>query len=105
MQFGNWQITETSIEWNGGGLSRFSIPIGEMNAIRKNSADNTAFYEWILLATEEDWLTQNDLFDLNYAFVYAIAKAGLDFDFEVFDATLEEQFDQFDMEDNEDFEL
>lgn len=105
MQFGNWLITESNIEWNGGGLSRFVIPINELNAIRQNKTDNTIFYEWILLATAEDWLTQNDLFDLNYAFVYAFAKSGLQFNFDIFDATLEEQFDQFDMEDNEDFEL
>lgn len=105
MQFGNWQVTENSIEWNGGGLSRFVIPIAEMNATRQNNADNLVFYEWVLRATDQDWLTQNDLFDLNYAFVYAIAKSGLEFNYEIFDATLEEQFDQFDMEDNEDFEL
>ncbi|MCW3115173.1 MAG: hypothetical protein JWR18_3569 [Segetibacter sp.] len=105
MEFGNWQVTDTTIEWKGGGLSRFVIPLNELNAIRQNNADDTTFYEWILLATEEDWLTQNDLFDLNYAFVYGIAKAGLDFRYDIFDATLEEQFDQFDIEDNEDFEL
>jgi len=105
MQFGNWQITDTQIEWKGGGSGRFAIPFADMNAIRPGSTGDASFYEWILRATEEEWLTQNELFDLNYAFVYAIAKAGLDFNFEVFDATLEEQFDQFDLEDNEDFEL
>lgn len=105
MEFGNWQVTDTSIEWKGGGVGRFSIPLNELNAVRKSITDNTTFYEWILLATAEDWLTQNDLFDLNYAFVYGIAKVGLDFNYDIFDATLEEQFDQFDIEDNEDFEL
>jgi hypothetical protein len=105
MQFGNWQITDTSIEWKGGGSSSFVIPFSDMNATRPDSTGSTIFYEWILRATEEEWISQNDLFDLNYAFVYAIAKAGIDFNFEIFDATLEEQFDQFDLEDNEDFEL
>ncbi|MDQ6814514.1 MAG: hypothetical protein M3040_12300 [Bacteroidota bacterium] len=105
MDFGNWKVTDTNIEWKGGGLSRFVIPLSELNATRTNNSENTIFYEWILLATEEDWLTQNDLFDLNYAFVFGIAKADLEFSYEIFDETLEEQFDQFDMEDNEDFEL
>src|SRR3954453_10576853 len=100
MQFGNWKVTDSSIEFNAGGPGRFVIPFNELNATRQNN-DNTTFYDWILLATEEDWLTQNDLFDLNYAFVYGIAKSGLDFNFEIFDATLEEQYDQFDKEDNE----
>ena len=105
MQFGNWQVTDSNIEWKGGGLSRFVMPLSELNATRQDSGDSPIIYDWILLATEEDWLTQNDLFDLNYAFVYGIAKAGLDFNYEIFDQTLEEQFDQFDMEDNENFEL
>ncbi len=105
MQFGNWQITDSQIEWKGGGSGSFVIPFQDMSATRPNSTGDTSFYEWILRATDEEWLTQNELFDLNYAFVYAIAKAGLHFDFEIFDATLEEQFDQFDLEDNENFEL
>jgi hypothetical protein len=106
MQFANWLVTESTIEWNGGGLGRFVIPLPQLNKVTAgNNPEEPIFYEWILLATKEDWLTQNDLFDLNYAFVYGIAKAGLEFNYDIFDATLEEQFDQFDMEDNEDFEL
>lgn len=105
MQFGNWQVTDNSIEWKGGGFSRFVIPINDLNATAQNNANNAVYYDWILRATDEDWLTQNDLFDLNYAFVYAFAKSGLEFNYEIFDETLEEQYDQFDAEDNEDFEL
>ena len=105
MEFGNWQVTDSNIEWKGGGFSRFVIPLNELNRTRQSDGDDTIFYDWILLATNEDWLTQNDLFDLNYAFVFGIAKTGLDFNYDIFDATLEEQFDQFDIEDNEDFEL
>ncbi|MBD0368406.1 MAG: hypothetical protein ICV53_20170, partial [Flavisolibacter sp.] len=47
----------------------------------------------------------NDLYDLNFAFVYAIAKFGLEFNYEVFDATLAEQYNQFEEEDNEDYLL
>lgn len=104
MRFGNWQVTVNSIEWIGSAFGRFVIPINELGRLRR-SGDNL-YYEWILMATDEDWLTQNDLYDLNYAFVYAIAKAGLAFDYDVFDATLAEQYDQFEAEDNEDdFEL
>ena len=103
MEFGNWKVTEDSIVWNGTGSHRFAIPVAELNTTRVNvkHLDNTVFYDWILLATNEDWLTQNDLYDLNYAFVYAIAKSGLEFNYDIFDATLEEQFDQFDDEDEE----
>jgi hypothetical protein len=55
-----------------------------------------------MLATNEDWLTQNDLYDLNYTSVFAVAKFNLDFNYEVFDATLAEQYEIFDAEDEED---
>jgi hypothetical protein len=54
-----------------------------------------------LLATDEDWLTENDLVDLNFAFVYAVAKFGLDFKYQVFDATLDYQFELFEDEERE----
>jgi hypothetical protein len=103
MVFANWKVTQDSIAWNGTGLQRFVIPIQGLTSTTKGD-DDQLFYEWILLATEEDWLTQNDLYDLNYAFVYAIAKFGLEFNYEIFDSTLEEQFDRFDEEDDDDYE-
>ena len=98
MQFGNWEVREEGIAWNVKGLNRFVIARDGLNAIRKEGEEEI-FYDWILLATEEDWLTQNDLYDLNYAFVYAIARYGMDFNYEIFDATLAEQYDQFEEED------
>ena len=105
MQFGNWTITEDTIEWSGDKLNRFVIPKAELNRTRYDKTAETHFYDWILLATAEDWLTENDLYDFNYAFVYAIAKFNLDFDFQIFDNTLAEQYDLFDDEENDTFIL
>lgn len=100
MVFGSWKIDNDTISWNGRGLHRFVIPGNELNKIRIANEDK--LYDWILLATAEDWLTQNDLYDLNYAFVYAIAKFNLEFDYDIFDNTLAEQYELFEMEDDED---
>ena len=100
MNFGNWNVTDNSITWNGGGPNRFEIPKGGLNATRQSKA-NGELYDWILKATAEDWITQNDLFDLNFAFVYAAATLGKDFNYETFDATLAEQYEQFDAEELE----
>ena len=105
MIFGNWKVGNEGIEWNGSGFSRFAIPKDNLTRITETKNNSPRLYEWIMLATAQDWLTQNDLYDLNYAFVYAVAKFDHDFDYEIFDATLEEQFDQFDMEDDEDAEI
>jgi len=103
MVFGSWKIDNDTISWNGRGLHRFVIPGNELNKIRIANEDK--LYDWILLATAEDWLTQNDLYDLNYAFVYAIAKFNLEFDYDIFDNTLAEQYELFEMEDDEDDNL
>ncbi len=100
MLFGNWTINEDNISWSGDEVNRFVIPADSLNSTIEN--DGETLYEWILQATNEDWLTQNDLYDLNFAFVYAIAKFGLDFNYEYFDATLADQYEQFEDEDEED---
>ena len=100
MQFGNWTVTVNGIIWNKE-LQRFEIPADTLNTT-KPQLGGTTTYEWILLATDEDWLTENDLYDLNFAFVYAIAKFGLAFDYDIFDATLAHQFEIFEAEDEED---
>ena len=100
MEIGNWQIDNESIKWNTKGLNRFVIPFDTINDTQPGPA-NEKFYKWILLATNEDWLTEDDLYDLNYAFVYAMAKSGKEFNYAIFDETVAEQFEQFDAEDDE----
>lgn len=103
MVFGNWKITDNTIEWVEQGGNAFVLHKDDMLTI-KESIFGARFYEYILLATDEEWLSENDLYDFNYAFVYAAAKFGLDFNYEIFDATLAEQFEQFEEEDDEDSE-
>lgn len=101
MEFGNWKVTEQSIAWNNDGVNFFTIPKDELTAIRYDKKGRF-FYNWILMATEEEWLSQDDLYDLNFAFVYAAALWSEDFSYDIFDQTLEEQYEQFEEEDDED---
>ncbi|MDB5193295.1 MAG: hypothetical protein JWQ96_2858 [Segetibacter sp.] len=103
MLFGNWIVTENSISWKGSTQQRFEIPVTELTVKRRYNAD-VVFYEAILLATSQEWLTQNDLYDLNYAFIYAVAKFNLEFDYEIFDATLAQQYEQFEEEEDDEDE-
>ena len=101
MRFGNWQVTTDGIRWKGHALQRFEIDRDNLNATRTRKEDNTELYDWILKATDEDWLTEDDLYDLNYAFVYAAAQYGVAFDYHIFDNTLEQQFALFDEEEDD----
>lgn len=102
MLIGNWKIKDDAILWTGAGLQRFVIPVQELTETQTAWDGTTLFYKWILLATDEEWLSQDDLYDLNYAFVYAAAKYGLKFNYTIFDATLEEQYERLDTEEDED---
>src|SRR3982751_3447806 len=104
MQFGNWIVNDENIEWKSDARQHFSIPKDSLTAIRYDKR-GIFFYDWILKATEEEWLAQDDLYDFNFAFVFAAAKWGLEFSYETFDATLEEQYEQFDEEEDEDWNL
>lgn len=102
MKFGNWKVTQEGIVWNGPGYNQFVIPGAELLAERPGILSTPTTYEWIMRATDENWLTEDDLYDLNYAFVYAAARFGLSFSYETFDNTLEEQYERFEDEDDED---
>ena len=102
MKFGNWYVSEASIEWQGDGLQPFLIPRDSLTALRYDTR-GAFFYDWNLRATHEEWLTQDDLYDLNFAFVYAASKWDQEFSYDTFDATLEEQYEQFDEEEDEDW--
>ena len=100
MLFGNWLVTSEGIQWNGEGLNRFVID--KESLTRTRQMNGQTLYDWIFIATDEDWLTQNDLYDLNFAFVYAFAKFKSDFNYEMFDASIAEQFELFEEEDEQD---
>jgi hypothetical protein len=104
MQFGNWILTAQSLQWKGDALQRFEIPLQDLLLVERNNL-GFPLYSWILRATDEDWLSENDLYDLNYAFVYAAAQQHEPFNYEIFDATLAEQYEQFEEEENDDYEL
>lgn len=100
MKFGNWNVTENTIEWTGDSLQQYVIEQNELLAIEP-SGEFAGLYTAILEATDEDWLTVDDLYDLNYAFVYSAAHGDGDFNYETFDATVAKIFELLDLEDDE----
>lgn len=102
MKFGNWAITKTTIEWAGQGLKRFVIEKQQLLETKRVEQLNEDLYKWIVLATDEDWLTDDDLYDLNFAFVFAAGASRQNLNYEVFDRTLDYQFDILD--DEEEFD-
>src|SRR4051794_7630863 len=63
MKFGNWNITTTTIEWTGEGLHRFVIEMQKLTETVTIKPFNDNLYKWIVLALNEDWITDDDLYD------------------------------------------
>lgn len=101
MQFGEWKITGSAIEWNGKGPDRFVIDRSMLLETILHESSFLPMYKWLVLATEEDWLTEDDLYDLNFAFVFAAGASGEEFDYEIFDNTVEYQYELLDDEDED----
>ena len=107
MTIGNWNISETKIEWKGGDANIFEIERSQLlEPIKIDDESDEDLYKWIVIATTEDWLTVDDLYDLNFAFVYAAGASGSsDFSYERFDKTVEYQYNMIDEEEETEYQF
>src|SRR4051812_25254490 len=88
MNFGSWNITTSTIEWAKDGFNRFVIEKDTLLETTRVEEGGDYLYKWIVLATQEEWLTHDDLYDLNFAFVFVAGASPEDFDYRLFDNTL-----------------
>ncbi len=102
MKFGNWNITGTSIEWTGDDGNKFEIEKPLLLEITTVADGVEGLYKWLVLATDQEWLNEEDLYDLNYAFMFAAGAYPENFNYERFDNTMEYQFEMFDGEEEDD---
>ena len=101
MKIGNWKVTDNTIEWSAKGFQHFVIEKAALLETAKPEGWRDEMYKPIMLATDTDWLTTDDLYDLNFAFVYAAGSWQQPFDYEIFDRTMEYQFDLLEEEEEE----
>lgn len=98
MNFGNWKITDTAIEWNGEEATQFTIALQKLLETTKDPSSGEKVYTCILQATNQDWLAEDDLYDLNFAVAYAAGASGQPFDYAIFDQSLEYQYNTLENE-------
>lgn len=102
--FGNWQVSDKGIEWNDGdGKNKFSVPVNELVAVQKEDGEEP-MYKWLVTPLDVDYIDVEDLYDLNYAFVYACGKLNVDFSYDILETTLDYQFDSMDPDDDNDYD-
>lgn len=101
MKFGNWNITGNSIEWAGSKGKSFTINKATLLQT-ENGNGNVKMYSWLVKATDAEWLTVDALYDLNFAFAFVAGATPSKFDYEVFDNTLDYQFEMREDEEDDD---
>ena len=95
-------VNDSGIEWQGKSLNRFQIPADALLDLVVDQSESDGMYQWIIRATGEDWLTDDDLYDLNFAFVYMAGVKNLPLDYQLFDHTVGYQFDLLEEDDDDD---
>ena len=100
MKFGNWEVTPEGITHSGEPSKMFEIKTAELADTITDEEEGT-LYKWIVEVTDEEWITSDDLYDFNFAFVYAVAKSELEFSYEIMDESLAYQFDSLDDEEED----
>ncbi len=104
-KIGNWEINQNGIEWKGKTGRELIIDKDRITETGVGARENT--YDWLIHLTEKNWLTRNDIYALNSAFIYAISVFGLDLNSNSFVKTFIEQEKElkFAEEDDDDDEI
>ncbi len=104
MKFGNWNVNNNAIEWAGKSAQStpFKIERGSLLETMMVEEADTSLYKWIIMATGEAWLTEDDLYDFNFAFAFAAGATPDKFSYEIFDNSLEYQFNTLEESEDDD---
>ena len=102
--FGSWQVSDKGINWNDPkGTNKFTVPVADLAAIQTEEGEEP-MYKCLVTPLDEEWISVEDLYDLNYAFVYACGKLNVDFSYDILETTLDYQFDSMDMDDDNNYD-
>lgn len=73
---GNWNISEDGISWNKSDNEYF---IPKEDLIESGSSERKNMYDWLVHLPTKDWLSAEDIYALNTAFIYAMELYNFDF--------------------------
>ena len=101
MRFGNWDVKEGTIEWAGEEAANIVIHKEQLLETTPVADRADALYKSLLNATVQHALGEDDLYDLNFAFVYAAGAWQKDISYDIFDQTVAYQFEILEEDDDE----
>lgn len=78
MKIGNWEITENGILCTKEESGNYVIPKDELNLLTND--EESPNYLWLVHLTAKSWITIDDIFALNSAFLIAAKEYNLEID-------------------------
>jgi hypothetical protein len=69
-QFGNWTVGTQGIAWCGGRNITCVIPLDHI--VNTGSSKNAIIYEWLVEVARDSKFTDEEIYCLNTAFIYAL---------------------------------
>lgn len=73
IKIGNWLIDQDGINWDGTPSLKYSISKSTLTDSRGKA------YDWLLHMPEKTWLTREDVYAFNTAFIFAMEAYGIPF--------------------------
>jgi hypothetical protein len=90
---GNWEISNQGIKWKGTPLQLFSISIEEIRNTGFGEREN--MYDWLIHVMSRNWITREDVYALNSAYIFVFHHFNIKIDAEIFARTIKYQEQQF----------
>ena len=88
LKIGNWLVYQDGIKWDGENETDYFIPRNQILKAHEN------MYDWLVHLAGKTWLTKEDVYSFNTAFIYSIEAFGLEFSKDLsFVDTIEAQCD------------
>ena len=81
MKYGNWEITETGINWIGKPNLIYEIPRDELTDLGRGERANR--YDWLMHIAEKTWVKAEDVEMLYRVFVDAATKYNMPYDLDI----------------------
>jgi hypothetical protein len=69
LQIGKWLITEDGIEWTGTRYKGYYI---SRERLLQEGLEKRGTYDWLLHLAHKNWVTEQDIYTLNTAFIIAL---------------------------------
>lgn len=87
--FGHWIVDNNSITWDNHNHGRYTIE--SQRLLEETRRGAITVYDWLVHIPAKNWMTREDVLDLNKAFLYLAKLTNQEIDMQKFQRSIEYQ--------------